>query len=125
MPEFREKYTKREMAATIGVCGDMMWTRVPDLPKGSDNSWFGGVTTQFDPAFEQLGSKPRNRSTTTPLVIDRRCTVDLAKKAKSLPANREHTQEHKGMQPNCRWMINLTKLGSHKSTTAAKLLSTE
>jgi hypothetical protein len=24
MPEFREKYTKREMAATIGVCGDMM-----------------------------------------------------------------------------------------------------
>jgi hypothetical protein len=51
---------------------------------------------------EQLGSESRNRSTTTPLVIDRRCTVDLAKKAKSLPANREHTQEHKGMQPNCR-----------------------
>jgi hypothetical protein len=56
----------------------------------------------FDPASEQLGSEPRNRSTTTPLVIDRRCTVNLAKKAKSLPANREHTQEHKGMQPNCR-----------------------
>jgi hypothetical protein len=80
----------------------LMLARVPDLPKGSDNSRFGGVTTQFDPASEQLGSEPRNRSTTTPLVIDRRCMVDLAKKAKSLPTNREHTQEHKGMQPNCR-----------------------
>jgi hypothetical protein len=75
---------------------------VPDLLKGSDNSRFGGVTTQFDPASEQLGSEPRNRSTMTPLVIDRRYTVNLAKKAKSLPMNREHTQEHKGMQPNYR-----------------------
>jgi hypothetical protein len=72
----------------------LMWTRVTDLPKGSENSRFGGVTTQFDPASEQLSSEPRNRSTTTPLVIDRHCTVDHAKKAKSLPVNREHTQEH-------------------------------
>jgi hypothetical protein len=55
----------------------------PDLPKGSDNSQFGGVATQFDPASEQLGPKPRNRSTMSSLVINRRCTVDLAKKSKS------------------------------------------
>jgi hypothetical protein len=60
---------------------DVNWG--PALLKGSDKSRFGGVVTQFDLASKQLGPKPCNRSTTSPLVIDRRCTVDLAKKAKS------------------------------------------
>jgi hypothetical protein len=55
----------------------------PDLLKGSDNSRFGGVMTQFDPASKQLSLETRNRSTTSPLVIDRRYTVNLTKKAKS------------------------------------------
>jgi hypothetical protein len=55
----------------------------PDLLKGFDNSRFGGVTTQFVPAYEQLGPELCNRSTMSRLVIDHRCTVDLTKKAKS------------------------------------------
>jgi hypothetical protein len=60
---------------------DVNWG--PDLPKGSDNSRFGGVATQFDLASEQLGPEPRNHSTTSPMVINHRCTVNLSKKAKS------------------------------------------
>jgi len=35
-----------------------MWTRVPDLPKGSDRQRFGGVATQIDPASEQHVPNP-------------------------------------------------------------------
>ena len=35
-----------------------MGTRVPDLPKGSDNSRFGGIATQIDPASEQHDPNP-------------------------------------------------------------------
>jgi hypothetical protein len=47
-----------------------MQTRVPDLPKGSDNQRLGGDLTQIDPASEQHDPKPRNRSTTSPKVIN-------------------------------------------------------
>jgi hypothetical protein len=53
------------------VNGDLlMRTRVPDLPKGSDNQRLGGDLTQIDPASEQHDPKPRNRSTTSPKVIN-------------------------------------------------------
>jgi hypothetical protein len=50
--------------------------------------------------------------------------IDLAEKA-FLQANREHEQEQ--VKRNLKLQINmrLTKLGSHKPTAAAKLLSTE
>ena len=40
--------------------------------------------------------------------------VDLAKKANPCLRNEEHKQEQERKQPNYRWMINLTMLGSHK-----------
>ena len=70
-----------------------MWTRVPDLPKGSDNSRFGGVATHVHPAFEQHDSKPRNRCSTSPQVIDQRCMVDLAKKDNPCLQIEENKQE--------------------------------
>ena len=48
--------------------------------------------------------------------------VDLAKKANLCLRNEEHKQEQERKQPNYRWMINLTKLGSHK---LAKLFLTD
>jgi hypothetical protein len=59
----------------------MMGSRVPDLPQSSDIRRFGEVATQIDPASEKHVQKPRNRNTTSPQVIDRRCTADLTKKA--------------------------------------------
>ena len=59
--------------------------------------------------------EPYNLSTTTPLVINQDTDpVDLAKKANPCLRNEEHKQEQERKQPNYRWMINLTKLGSHK-----------
>jgi hypothetical protein len=59
----------------------LMRTRVPDLPKGSDNQRLCGDLTQIDPASEQHDPKPRNRSTTSPKVINRANMIDLAEKA--------------------------------------------
>jgi hypothetical protein len=58
------------------------------------------------------------------LVINHANVIDLAKKA-FLQANQEHEQEQ--VKRNMKLQINmrLTKLGSHKLTAAAKLLSTE
>lgn len=72
-----------------------MGTGGPDLPSGGDNYRFGGNETQVDPASEQHDPKPRNRSTTSPLVINRRCTVDLAKKAKILACESKNTSKNK------------------------------
>jgi hypothetical protein len=88
-----------------------MGARVPDLPKGSDIRRFGEVATQIDPASEQHVQKPRNRSTMSPQVIDRRCTADLAKKANPCLQIEEHKKEQGRMQHNCRCMIKLTSWG--------------
>jgi hypothetical protein len=76
-----------------------MRTRVPDLPKGSDNQRLGGDLTQIDPASEQYDLKPRNRST-SPKVINRANTIDLAEKANPRLRIEEHKQEQKRMQHN-------------------------
>jgi hypothetical protein len=73
---------------------------VPDLPKGSDNQRLGGDLTQIDPASEQHDPKPRNRSTTSPKVINRANTIDLAKKTNPRLRIEEHKQEQKRMQHN-------------------------
>jgi hypothetical protein len=89
----------------------MMEARVPDLPKGSDIRPFGEVATQIDLASEQHIQKLRNRSTTSPQVIDRRRTADRAKKANTCRRIEEHKQEQGRMQHNCRCMIKLTSWG--------------
>jgi hypothetical protein len=73
--------------------GLLMRTRVPDLPKGSDNQRLGGDLTQIDPASEQHDPKPRNRSTTSPKVINRANTIDLAEMANPRLRIEEHKQE--------------------------------
>ena len=71
----------------------------------------------------RLQIEPRNLSTTTPLVINQDMDlVDLAKKANPFLRNKEHKQEQERKQPNCRWMINLTKLGSHKPMNGKTIL---
>ncbi len=69
----------------------------PDHPIGIDNYQFGGNLTHT--------LEPRNRSTTSPLVINRAKTVDLAEKTD--PCKR--IEEHK-----CIWMIKHSNLGFHK-----------
>jgi hypothetical protein len=77
-----------------------MRTRVPDLLKGSDNQRLGGDLTQIDPASEQHGPKPRNRSTTSPKVINHAIMIDLTEKANPRLRIKEHKQEQKRMQHN-------------------------
>ena len=85
----------------------------PDLPSGDGNYRCGGEW-HTDPASDRK-IEPYNLSTTTLLVINQDTDlVDLAKKANPCLCNEEHNQEQERKQPNCRWMINLTKLGSHK-----------
>ena len=69
----------------------------PDLPIGIDNYQFGWNLTHT--------LEPRNRSTTSPLVINRAKTVDLTEKAN--PCMR--IEEHK-----CIWMNQHSKLEFHK-----------
>ena len=96
-----------------------MRTRVPDLPKGSDNQRLGGDLTQIDPASEQHDPKPRNRSTTSPKVINRANTIDLAEKANPRLRIEEHKQEQKRMQHNLhRLKIKLTSWGLTNRCTA-------
>ena len=64
-----------------------------DLPKGSGNSQFGGYKSQIDPTSEQHDLKPSNHSTTSSLVINRYCMVDLAKKAKSFAYESKNTNQ--------------------------------
>jgi hypothetical protein len=114
--------------------GDMMWTWRYTL--SSDTTWcelefpiFRKVLVTIDwwshvtsrSAFRTTRLEPHNHSTTSPLDINRWCTVDLTKKANPCLWIEEQKQEQERLQPNCRWMINLTKLGSHKPTTT-KLL---
>ena len=67
--------------------------------------------------------EPCNLSTTTPLVINQDMVlVDLDKKANPYLRNKEHKQEQERKQPNCRWMINLTMLGSHKPMNGETVL---
>ena len=77
-----------------------METRAPDLPKGSDSRRFGGGTTRIDPASEQHDPKPRNRSTTPPMVINHASTIDLAQKANPHLRIEEHKQEQGRTQLN-------------------------
>jgi hypothetical protein len=56
-------------------------------------------------------SESRNHSTTSALVIDWWCSVDLTKKANLCLRIEEHKQEQGRMQPICRWMIKLTSWG--------------
>jgi hypothetical protein len=79
---------------------EVMRTRVPDLLKGSDNQRLGGDLTQIDPASEQHDQKPRNRSTTSPKVINRANMIDLSEKANPRPRIEEHKHEQKRMQHN-------------------------
>ena len=75
-----------------------------------------------DPASDRK-IEPCNLSTTTPLVINRYMDpVDLTKKANPCLRNEEHKQEQERKQPNCRWMINLTELGSQKSMNGETVL---
>ena len=67
---------------------------MPDLPKGSDNSLFGGDLTHFDPASEQHDSKPHNRSTTSPLVIDRE-TQSTSPRRLALACESKNTSKNK------------------------------
>jgi len=93
----------------------------PYLPSGSDNYRCGGEW-HTDPASDRK-IKPCNLSTTTPLVINRDTDpVDLTKKANPCLRNEEHKQEQERKQPNCRWLINLTKLGSHKPMNGKTVL---
>ena len=93
----------------------------PDLPLGGGNFRCGGEW-HIDPASDRK-IKPCNLSTTTPLDINRDMDlVDLAKKANPCLHNEEHKQEQKRMQPICRWIINLTKLGSHKPMNGETVL---
>jgi hypothetical protein len=96
-----------------------MRTRVPDLPKGSDNQRLGGDLTQINPASEQHDLKPRNRSTTSPKVINHANMIDLAEKANPLLRIEEHKQEQKRMQHNFhRLKIKLTSWGLTNRCTA-------
>jgi len=63
--------------------------------KGSGNSRFCGNETQIDPASEQHDPKPRNRSTTSPLVINWHYTVELTKKTKSFACELKNTSKNK------------------------------
>ena len=84
-----------------------------DLPSSNGNYRCGGEW-HTDPASDRK-IEPCNLSTTAPLVINRVTDqVDLARKANPCLCNEEHKQEQERTQPNCRWMINLSKLGSHK-----------
>ena len=75
-----------------------------------------------DPALDR-NIKPYNLSTTTPLVINQYMDlVDLTKKANPCLRNEEHKQEQERKQPNCRWMINLTILESHKPMNGKTVL---
>jgi hypothetical protein len=51
-----------------------------------------------------------------------RTRIDLAKKAMSLQANREHKQEHERIILNCRWMISSRKLRSYKLNVGETIL---
>ena len=98
----------------------------PDLPLGSGNYRCGnyrcGGEWHTDPALDRK-IEPYNLSTTTPLVINQDTNlVDLTKKANPCPHNEEHKQEQERKQPNCRWMINLKKLGSHKLMNGKTIL---
>jgi hypothetical protein len=58
------------------------------------------------------------------LVINHANAIDLAEKA-FLQANQEHEQEQVKRNLKLQLNMRLIKLGFHKPTTAAKLLSTE
>ena len=93
----------------------------PDLLSGRGNYRCGGEW-HTDPASDRK-IEPCNLSTIAPLVINRVTDqVDLAKKANPCLRNEEHKQEQERTQPNCRWMINLTKLGSHKPMNGETVL---
>ena len=93
----------------------------PDLPSGRDNYRCGGEW-YTDPALDQK-IEPCNLSTTTPLVINWDMEpIDLAKKANPCLHNEEHKREQERKQPNCKWMINLTMLGSHKPLNGETVL---
>jgi hypothetical protein len=93
----------------------------PDLPSGRGNYRYGGEW-HTDSALDRK-IKPCNLSTTTPRVINRDMdSVDLAKKANPYLCNEEHKQEQERKQLNCRWMINLTMLGSHKPMNGETVL---
>ena len=91
----------------------------PDLLSGRGNYREWHTDLASDRKIE-----PYNLSTTTPLVINQDMDpVDLAKKANPYLRNEEHKQEQERKQPNCRWMINLTKLGSHKPMNGETVLN--
>ena len=72
----------------------------------------------------RLQIEPCNLSTITPLVVNQDTNlVDLTKKANPCLRNEEHKQEQERTQPNCRCMINLTKLGSHKPMNGETVLN--
>lgn len=81
-------------------CSDyqMIWTRDPDLPKGSGKRRFGGVATQIDPASEQHVPNPAIAAPRLLWLSTGGCTVDLAKKANPCLRIEEHKQEQGRMQ---------------------------
>nr|CAB3503748.1 unnamed protein product [Digitaria exilis] len=70
----------------------LMWTRVPDLPKGSDKRRFWRSRDTNRSGFPTTRPEPRNRSTTSPQVID----LNHAKSSTSSPnPNPIHTKSRK------------------------------
>jgi len=97
----------------------------PNLPKGYGNSQFDGNETKINPASKQHDLKPRNRSTTSPMVINRRCVVDLAKKAKSFACELKNSSKNK---EECNQFINeilISWVGVSQTDKTMKLFLTE
>jgi hypothetical protein len=88
--------------------------RVPDLPSGEDNSWFGGVETQTIRLPINTARTP-HRSTTSPQVINLAQPDWPRHEAYPLHANQEHKQGQGRIKLNCRnpW-IKHSNVGFHK-----------
>jgi hypothetical protein len=84
--------------------------RVPNLLSGGLLSIFRQHDTS-DPASDQQDPSPQSKHHAISWLSTMRCPVDLTTKSNPCLLNKEYKQERERTQPNCRWMINLTKLG--------------
>ena len=97
-----------------------MWTRVPDLPKGSDNQQFGRIRdTNRSDFLNKHALEPRNRSTTSPLVITRFETRITS------PKRLISVCESKNINKNKVEYNQSTQVGVLQTDLAVKLLLTE
>ena len=81
------KNTKTKLKGSVNLTVHLKLWLPLDVDKGSRSSerflvsWFGRRRHTNRSGFRTARSKPRNRSTTSPLVINRPKTIDLAEKA--------------------------------------------